>query len=308
MLVSADRMGATAIDALGASGYRIVEVWTSGADEPVGSLRRLFSASQRSAARVLAKAAAPHRRIERPWSVELDRALVAAPPFDVLVCAGSSIIFPVAFLDRLKGRAVNLHPALLPHYRGPLPLHAMVIDGMADLHGGMTLHVLSKEIDGGAIIGQRRVSLRDHDSVDHWQQAVMDAMRPLLADDLRNYLAGRLEPVPQPHGAGSYHAARDVPLYAAPDQTLERITRYLAVAPTIQRNTLVIILHAGRTRRFVVTGGPEVLGTATGAAPVIGLRRIEFDTLDARIRLRRLTRPERLLRKVWRRLSVALGR
>lgn len=306
LVTQADAMGAVAIDALRAGGYRIVEVWVSGQDTPTTWRRRLrclTSRRHRLAARILAKSGAPVRAIPRPWTEALDRALAASPPFDILVCAGSDIIFPQAFLDRLAGRAVNLHPALLPHYRGPLPLHALLIDGMADRHGGMTLHIMTGAIDGGAIIGQRRVTLTDHGTPHSWQRAVMQAMAPLLADDLKAYLAGEREPVPQQPGAGSYHAARDVPLHAAPGQTVERIARYLAAAPGIQRHALAVIPGPHRPRRFVVTGGMRIIGPVTGEAPVVGLARIEFDALDARISLRRLTRPVRL----WRKLRRSLG-
>ena len=305
-----DAMGSMAIDALEAGGYRIIEIWISGRERSTGSLARIASLAsrrERRARHVLAKAGVPIRSIARPRAMELDRALDVAPAFDILVCAGSYIIFPEAFLDRLQGRAVNLHPALLPHYRGPLPIHAMLIDGMADRYGGMTLHRLTGEIDGGPIIGQRRVALGDHGTPRQWQAAVMAAMKPLLADDLRAYLAGRRQAEPQVPGSGSYHAARDVPLYASPDQTVERITRYLAAAPGIQRHALAVVPRAGRPQRFVVTGGVQVIGPATGEDPVIGLRRITFDAVDARISLRRLTRPERFWRKMRHRLAALVG-
>lgn len=311
LVAQPDTMGAMAIDALQAGGYRITEIWTSGRERSTGALARIASLAsrrERRARHILAKAGVPVRSIDRPWAVGLDRALDAAPAFDILVCAGSYIIFPPAFLNRLQGRAVNLHPALLPHYRGPLPIHAMLIDGMADRYGGMTLHLLTAEIDGGPIIGQRRLSLSDHATPRQWQAAVMAAMRPLLADDLRAYLANRRKAEPQEVGSGSYHSARDVPLYAAPDQTVERITRYLAAAPDIQRHAQAILPASGRLRRFVVKGGVKVIGPVTGEAPVVGLGRVEFDAIDARISLRRLTRPERFLRKVLRRLAFVFRR
>lgn len=304
-------MGSMAADALRASGYRIVEVWTSGRKSLSTSLRLiavLLSRRERLAARILAKAGAPVRSIARPWAQGLDNALAAAPAFDVVVCAGSHIIFPQAFLERLPGRAVNLHPALLPHYRGPRPIHALLIDGMADRYGGMTLHLLSREIDGGPIIGQRAVTLAEHGTPRRWQKAVMEAMGPLLADDLRAYLAGRRAAAPQQPGSGSYHSAREVALHAAPDQTSERITRYLAAAPSIQRHAIAVVPVGGQPRRFVVTGTLEVVGPVTGKAPVIGLRRITFDAIDARVSLRRLTRPERFLSKIRRRLAGVFGR
>lgn len=299
------------MDALRAGGYRIVEVWTSGVETPSGAMSRiasLASARQRAASRVLSRAAAPVRRLRRPWAASLDNALEAAPAFDVLVCAGSQIIFPAAFLERLRGRAVNLHPALLPHYRGPRPLHALLIDGMADTYGGMTLHLITSEIDGGPIIGQRRVGLVDHGTPDNWQRAVMETMTPLLADDLRAYLAGRREPVPQLSGSGSYQALRDVPLHAAPDQTVDRIARYLAAAAGMQRHAMAVLPDPHRPRRFVVTGGVRIIGRPTGEAPVVSLGHVEFDALDARIRIRRMTRPERLLRKIRRRLAAVFRR
>jgi hypothetical protein len=66
-------------------------------------------------------------------------------------------IVPENILALFPGRAVNFHPAILPHYRGPNPRAGMILDGKADLYGGITLHCLSRGIDRGDIIAMRKV-------------------------------------------------------------------------------------------------------------------------------------------------------
>lgn len=305
LVIGRDVMGLKALSALERAGFRVCEIWT-GDDRFPGLpsapfISPLSAPHKKQLAAAVRRSGARLRLIEPPKAPALEAALAQAPEFDVLVCAGSNIIFPGPFLERLKGRAVNFHPALLPHYKGPLPFHALLMDGMADRYGGISLHLLEAGIDAGAIIAQRKLALSDYGAPNRWMNAVMEAMDQLIAGELVEYLKGRIEPTSQPPGSGSYFSLREVRLDAGPGQTVERIRAYLALTPALQRWTKAIVPVGGRQRNIPVSGEPEILGAPTTAPPEIRMRHIEFDALDARIRLRRLTRPERMLRKLsWR--------
>ena len=311
LVIGRDAMGLTAISALGRAGVQICEIWTGERKFPglpsAPAVSPFSSTLKKQIAQAVQRSGARPRLIGRPRAPALEAALAQAPEFDVLVCAGSDIIFPGAFLDRLKGRAVNFHPALLPHYKGPLPLHALLMDGTADLYGGMTLHQLVAEIDAGPIIAQRKLALSDYGTPRRWAEATMEAMDRMIAGELVDYLEGRIEPVPQPAGAGSYFSFSDVRFDAGPGQTTHRIKTYLAVSAALQRPAKAFIPVGDRQRRIRVQGEPYILGAPTGHPPEIRMRHVEFDALDARIVMRRLTRPERSLQKFRRSIRRLIG-
>lgn len=310
LAIDADGMGVEQLRVVTRAGYRPVAIWTGSPGFPVRRPAILADPFReprvRKLARAVAEAGIPVRRLKKPWIESLLQALGEAPDFDVLVAAGTHIIFPGPFLERLPVPAVNFHPALLPHYRGPFPFHSMLTDGTADRFGGMTLHVITPQIDGGPIIGQRAVRLSDHPHPVAWMNAVMATMEPLMREDLRAFLDGRIEPRPQDPGSGSAHTLKSFPLHVAPGQSIDRISRFMAASPGFQRNAHVMLGKPSRKRRHVVTGQPEVLGPPTGAPPRVRLRHVEFDAADGRVRLRHISRFERWLRRV--RTVAGLGR
>ena len=81
------------------------------------------------------------------WA-ELGRQL-AALEADLLICFGFRGLIPQTVLTLFPKGGVNLHPALLPHYRGPHPIHRLVIDGNHEIHGGVTLHKMTAGIRPG---------------------------------------------------------------------------------------------------------------------------------------------------------------
>ncbi len=81
---------------------------------------------------------------------------------DLVCLAGFMRVLGPDFVDRWAGRLVNIHPSLLPAYRG-LDSHARVIaDGVPE--SGCTVHYVTQELDGGPIIAQRRVAVFKDDT------------------------------------------------------------------------------------------------------------------------------------------------
>jgi phosphoribosylglycinamide formyltransferase-1 len=85
-------------------------------------------------------------------------------PIDIIALAGFLRVLTAGFIAHWPGRIINIHPSLLPAYKG-LDTHARAIaDGCAQ--GGCTVHYVVPEIDSGEIILQRAVDILPNDTAD----------------------------------------------------------------------------------------------------------------------------------------------
>jgi methionyl-tRNA formyltransferase len=130
---------------------------------------------------------------------------------------------------------VNIHPVLLPRYRGPHPTVAMVIDRTITEAAGVTLHVMSQGLDEGDIIAQQPVSFpADADMMRHLihlGQAVADIVRIVPA-----YLRHEIVPVAQDEAAASYRKVDyDRDLVIGPQFTAEYVAWLCSALPPIGR-------------------------------------------------------------------------
>lgn len=93
----------------------------------------------------------------------LDAALEVAAP-DVVVLAGFMRILSQQFVAERLGRILNIHPSLLPNYRG-LHTHRRVLEAGDPVHGA-SVHFVTAELDGGPVILQSRVAVQPGDTED----------------------------------------------------------------------------------------------------------------------------------------------
>jgi phosphoribosylglycinamide formyltransferase-1 len=100
---------------------------------------------------------ADRQRFER----QLEEALAPVQP-DLIVLAGFMRILSREFVEARAGRLLNIHPSLLPLYRG-LHTHRRVLEAGERVHGA-SVHFVTAELDGGPVILQSRVSVRPGES------------------------------------------------------------------------------------------------------------------------------------------------
>ncbi|MDT0684146.1 phosphoribosylglycinamide formyltransferase [Roseicyclus sp. F158] len=149
----------------------------------------------RAAERGLAVDAVDHRKYrgDRPaFEAELTRRLKAHQP-DILCLAGFMRILTDGFVARWEGRMLNIHPSLLPKYRG-LHTHARAIEA-GDEEGGCSVHEVTSELDGGPILGQARVPIVPGDTPEALAARVLSAEHRLYPAVLRRFAAGDRTPV-----------------------------------------------------------------------------------------------------------------
>jgi phosphoribosylglycinamide formyltransferase 1 len=83
---------------------------------------------------------------------------------ELVVCAGYDAILERAFLREFEGRIINTHPSLLPAFAGTMHAIEMALEaGVSET--GCTVHLVTKDVDQGPILAQRRVEVRPDDTV-----------------------------------------------------------------------------------------------------------------------------------------------
>lgn len=123
------------------------------------------------------------------FDAALGDALAAFAP-DWVVCAGYMRILGPAFVERFAGRLVNIHPSLLPLYKG-LHTHARALQA-GDAEHGASVHFVVPELDAGTVLAQARVPVLPGDTPETLAQRVLAVEHPLLIGSLQWLVAGRV--------------------------------------------------------------------------------------------------------------------
>ncbi|NMN03253.1 MULTISPECIES: phosphoribosylglycinamide formyltransferase [unclassified Novosphingobium] len=123
--------------------------------------------------------ALPHKGIPRAEHDALMEAQVVAAGARYIALAGYMRILSPAFVARWDGRMLNIHPSLLPLYKG-LHTHERAI-AAGDSHGGCTVHLVTPELDDGPILGQTRVAILPGDTPETLAARVLFAEHQLYS-------------------------------------------------------------------------------------------------------------------------------
>ncbi len=97
---------------------------------------------------------------------------------DLIVMAGWMRVVSKKFCDAFAGQVINLHPSLLPKYKGLNAVEQALKSG--DDQTGCSVHFVTEELDSGAIIKQQTVPILPGDTVDSLQRAIQQAEHYLL--------------------------------------------------------------------------------------------------------------------------------
>jgi phosphoribosylglycinamide formyltransferase-1 len=108
----------------------------------------------------------------------------------LVVLAGFMRVLTAAFVDHYAGRMLNVHPSLLPAFPG-LATHRQALAAGVRVHGA-TVHFVSHDVDGGAIIGQAVVPVLADDTEETLAARVLEQEHALLPRCVRLVLQGRV--------------------------------------------------------------------------------------------------------------------
>jgi len=121
--------------------------------------------------------------------------------FDGLVIVSFGHMIPEKLINLSNDTAINVHPSLLPKYRGPSPIVSALING--DEETGVTIMKINKELDAGNIFAQARFKISMSDNHEILENKVIEIGAPLLIGTLNLIDKGFIESFPQ-IGSPSY--------------------------------------------------------------------------------------------------------
>ncbi len=119
--------------------------------------------------------------------------IIDASGADIVCLAGFMRILTPVFIDHYAGRMLNIHPSLLPKYRG-LNTHARALEA-GDSEAGCTVHEVTAELDDGPILGQARVPVLPGDTPEALAARVLEQEHVLYPAVLRRFASGERAPV-----------------------------------------------------------------------------------------------------------------
>ncbi|GAO48565.1 hypothetical protein G7K_2738-t1 [Saitoella complicata NRRL Y-17804] len=115
----------------------------------------------------------------KAWAKEPMPLTPDAQSFNLAIAVSFGLLIPNEVLAQLRWGGTNIHPSLLPMYRGPAPIHHALMNG--DVYTGVTIQTLDpKEFDNGRILEQERVDIP--------QDATLENLKNMLAEKSGNML------------------------------------------------------------------------------------------------------------------------
>ena len=121
---------------------------------------------------------------------------------DLIVVAAYGQILPRAILDLPPFGCLNVHTSLLPKYRGAAPIQWAILNGEPET--GVTIMKMDFGLDTGAILSQARTAIEEEDNAGTLHDRLAGLGARLLVHTVRDLIAGRVAPAPQPAEGVSY--------------------------------------------------------------------------------------------------------
>ncbi len=120
---------------------------------------------------------------------------------DVIVVAAYGKFLPADVLSIPPHGCLNIHPSLLPQYRGPSPVASAIVDGLRET--GVSLMLLDEGMDTGPVIASEGYPIGPRDAADGLTFRLFETGARMLRERLPEWMEGRIEAVPQEEAAAT---------------------------------------------------------------------------------------------------------
>lgn len=109
---------------------------------------------------------------------------------ELIVLAGFMRVLTKEFVKAYRGRIINIHPSLLPKYRG-LNTHQRVLENHEIFHG-TSIHFVTEKLDGGPVIAQEKIKIEKGDTVESLQKRILTIEHQLYPKVIQLFANHRL--------------------------------------------------------------------------------------------------------------------
>lgn len=130
---------------------------------------------------------------------EADPDLIGA---DLIVVAAYGKILTPEELTVPRYGSINIHPSLLPKYRGPSPIQSAILNG--DKVSGITIIKMDEQVDHGPILYQEEIELSDSDNFDTLSKKMFLRAAEVLPQVIEDFVQGKIKPRLQRHAIATY--------------------------------------------------------------------------------------------------------
>jgi methionyl-tRNA formyltransferase len=180
-----------------ASVYEIAAVYTQ-PDRPAGRGKQISVSPVKEAAVRLGLT------VVQPESLKAESEIARLAAFkpDVIVIAAYGEILPRAVLEMPPLQCINIHPSLLPRWRGPSPVPGAILAG--DPFTGVTIMTVTPKVDTGPVIAQAQIPVNAADTAGTLMERLSSISADLVLDVLVHWRRGELKPRPQDDSAATY--------------------------------------------------------------------------------------------------------
>ena len=191
---------------------------------------------------------------------------------DLAVVSAYGKIIPKSILKILPGRFINIHPSLLPKYRGASPIQAAILNG--DSQTGVTIMLLNEGLDTGDILSQKRMAIPKAATAGSLHDQLAKTGADLLLETIPDYLSGRITPKKQDNQRASFtkQISKDDGriIWPAPALKIERQIRAMTPWPAAwtKFNQISIKISQAETR---LDSRPEPPGTVVEINKNLGI-------------------------------------
>lgn len=122
--------------------------------------------------------------------------------WDVFIIVSYGKIIPQNIIDLPKHGVLNVHPSLLPKYRGPSPIESAILND--DKKTGVTIMKIDEQVDHGPIVEQEIVEFEEWNHKDEVSRKLAVVGGKILAKILPQYISGEVVPVEQNHSEATF--------------------------------------------------------------------------------------------------------
>lgn len=121
---------------------------------------------------------------------------------DLIIVADYGQIIPSKIINLPRLKTINVHPSLLPKYRGPDPIRAPILNG--DTKTGITLMLIDEQVDHGPVIAQKEIPLSQEETAETLTEKLSREAGLFLNETLPEYIQGKIKPQEQDHSKATF--------------------------------------------------------------------------------------------------------
>jgi methionyl-tRNA formyltransferase len=186
----------------------------------------------------------------------------------VIVVTDYGAMIPKSTLDVPHLGVINIHPSLLPKYRGPSPIQATLLNG--DSLTGISIMLIDEKMDHGPILYQTQYSIPDNMTAVELENELAELSAKCLPDVIMQYVVGSASPVEQNHNEATFcKLIKKADGNVTNEDTIESVRRKVKALQPWPGTWVTHPGNNGQIRIAILRTGQAFHNTSPGSHPVL---------------------------------------